>query len=50
MIGTLIQDKFFQGQNWPLGSALTMLLMLVLLIGMFGYLRRTRKDEAEARR
>ncbi|MEU9500969.1 ABC transporter permease [Streptomyces sp. NPDC048196] len=50
MIGNLIQDKFFQGQNWPLGSALTMLLMLVLLIGMFGYLRRTRKDEAEARR
>ncbi|MCT7355600.1 ABC transporter permease [Streptomyces sp. 15-116A] len=50
MIGNLIQDKFFQGQNWPLGSALTMLLMLVLLVGMLGYLRRTRKDEAEARR
>ncbi|MEU3277146.1 ABC transporter permease [Streptomyces antibioticus] len=50
MIGNLIQDKFFQGQNWPLGSALTMVLMLVLLIGMLGYLRRTRKDEAEARR
>ncbi|MGW1893395.1 ABC transporter permease [Streptomyces sp. NPDC002004] len=50
MIGNLIQDKFFQGQNWPLGSALTMMLMLVLLIGMLGYLRRTRKDEAEARR
>lgn len=49
MIGNLIQDKFFQGQNWPLGSALTMLLMLVLLVGMLGYLRRTRKDEAEAR-
>ncbi|MFE3635607.1 ABC transporter permease [Streptomyces cellostaticus] len=50
MIGNLIQDKFFQGQNWPLGSALTMLLMLALLTGMLGYLRRTRKDEAEARR
>ncbi|MFG2331072.1 ABC transporter permease [Streptomyces sp. NPDC048604] len=48
MIGNLIQDKFFQGQNWPLGSALTMLLMAVLLLGMLGYLRRTRKDEAEA--
>ncbi|MCX5015428.1 ABC transporter permease [Streptomyces sp. NBC_00555] len=48
MIGNLIQDKFFQGQNWPLGSALTMLLMAVLLFGMLGYLRRTRKDEAEA--
>lgn len=50
MIGNLIQDKFFQGQNWPLGSALTMLMMAVLFIGMLGYLRRTRKDEAEAAR
>lgn len=48
MIGNLIQDKFFEGQNWPLGSALTMLLMAVLLIGMLGYLRRARIDEAEA--
>ncbi|GGN57083.1 MULTISPECIES: ABC transporter permease [Streptomyces] len=50
MIGNLIQDKFFQGQNWPLGSALTMLMMAVLFVGMLGYLRRTRKDEAEAAR
>ncbi|MGX1855476.1 ABC transporter permease [Streptomyces sp. NPDC055299] len=50
MIGNLIQDKFFQGQNWPLGSALTMLMMAVLFLGMLGYLRRTRKDEAEAAR
>ncbi|MEY9894928.1 spermidine/putrescine transport system permease protein [Catenulispora sp. MAP12-49] len=50
MIGNLIQDKFFEGQDWPLGSALTMLLMAVLLVGMFGYLRRARKDEAEATR
>ncbi|MCB5164156.1 ABC transporter permease [Streptomyces bambusae] len=48
MIGNLIQDKFFQGQNWPLGSALTMLLMAVLFLGLLGYLRRARQDEAEA--
>ncbi|WP_020525523.1 ABC transporter permease [Catelliglobosispora koreensis] len=48
MIGNLIQSKFFDGQNWPLGSALTMLLMIVLLIAMAGYLRRARKDEQEA--
>ncbi|QGV82406.1 ABC transporter permease [Streptomyces ficellus] len=48
MIGNLIQDKFFQGQNWPLGSALTMLMMAVLFLGMLGYLRRARKDEAGA--
>ncbi|MGX1885008.1 ABC transporter permease [Streptomyces sp. NPDC055287] len=49
MIGNLIQDKFFQGQNWPLGSALTMLMMAVLFLGMLGYLRRARKDEAAVR-
>ncbi|WP_078910497.1 ABC transporter permease [Streptomyces sp. NRRL S-87] len=48
MIGNLIQDKFFQGQDWPLGSALTMLLMAVLFVALLGYLRRARRDEAEA--
>lgn len=50
MIGNLIQQKFFDGQNWPLGSALTVLLMALLLIGMSGYLRQARKDEREATR
>jgi spermidine/putrescine transport system permease protein len=48
MIGNLIEQKFFEGKNFPLGSALTMVLLLVLLIGMFGYLRRTRRDEVDA--
>jgi spermidine/putrescine transport system permease protein len=50
MIGNLIEDKFFEGQNFPLGAALTMVLLVVLLIGMFGYLRRTRRDEVDALR
>ena len=50
MIGNLIQQKFFEGNNQPLGSALTMVLLLVLLIGMVGYLRRARRDEEDARR
>jgi spermidine/putrescine transport system permease protein len=48
MIGNLIQEQFYGGQDWPQGDALTMLLMAVLLVGMAGYLRRARKDEAEA--
>ncbi|HEY2793441.1 MAG TPA: ABC transporter permease, partial [Micromonosporaceae bacterium] len=48
MIGNLIEQKFFEGKNFPLGSALTMVLLLVLLIGMFGYLRRSRRDEMDA--
>lgn len=50
MIGGLIQSKFTEANNAPLGSALTMALLLVLLIGMFGYLRRARRDETDALR
>jgi len=48
MIGNLIEDKFFAATNAPLGSALTMVLLLVLLVGMFGYVRRARRDEMDA--
>ena len=48
MIGNLIQDKFFAGQNWPLGAALTMTLMLMLLVCMFAYLRQTARDSKAA--
>ncbi len=48
MIGNLIQQKFFDGQNWPLGCALTVLLMALLVVGLSGYLRRSRRDEQEA--
>ncbi|WP_051944100.1 ABC transporter permease [Streptacidiphilus rugosus] len=50
MIGSLIQDKFFGGQDWPLGSALTMLLMLVLLICTSVYLRQAARENREASR
>jgi spermidine/putrescine transport system permease protein len=48
MIGNLIQEKFFAGQNWPLGAALTMTLMVLLLICMFAYVRQTARDTREA--
>jgi spermidine/putrescine transport system permease protein len=50
MIGNLIQDKFFAGQNWPLGAALTMALMVLLLIFMAAYLRQAARDAKEAQR
>ena len=46
MIGNLIQEQFFAGQNWPFGAALTMLLMLFLLVCMFFYLRSTARGRA----
>lgn len=41
MLGNLIQQQFMEGQNWPLGSALTVAMMLVLALLMAGYLRAT---------
>ena len=40
MVGNLIQDQFFAANNWPFGSALTtVVMMLFLSIWMLGYLR-----------
>ena len=34
MIGTTIYDQFGSGNNWPLGSAMSMLLMGFILVGV----------------
>jgi spermidine/putrescine transport system permease protein len=47
MIGNLIQQQFFEGQNQPLGSALTVVLMLLLLVFMVFYLRATERQRRE---
>jgi spermidine/putrescine transport system permease protein len=44
MIGTTIADQFGSGQNWPLGSALSVLLMGFILIGVWVYLARVGED------
>ena len=44
MIGTTIADQFGSGNNWPLGSAMSVLLMAFILIGVFVYLRRVGED------
>lgn len=44
MIGTTIDDQFGSGNNWPLGSALSVLLMLLILIGVFVYISRVGED------
>ncbi len=41
MIGNLIQQQFLEGQNWPLGSAMTVAMMLALTVLMVAYLRAT---------
>ncbi len=44
MIGTTIYDQFASGNNWPLGSAMSMLLMAFILVGVFLYLSRVGED------
>jgi spermidine/putrescine transport system permease protein len=44
MIGTTIYDQFGSGNNWPLGSAMSMLLMAFILVGVFLYLSRVGED------
>jgi spermidine/putrescine transport system permease protein len=48
MVGNLIQDQFFAGNNWPFGSALTVVMMLFLSIFMIAYLRSAASETREA--
>ncbi len=44
MVGNLIQDQFFTANNWPFGSALTVVMMIFLSIWMVAYLRSAARD------
>jgi spermidine/putrescine transport system permease protein len=47
MFGNVIQDQFVRGgQNWPLGSAMAVLLMVFILLGVFVYLWRVGEESA----
>jgi len=46
MIGTLINRQFGVARNWPFGSAISFILMLLVLIGVLAYFR----SGGEARR
>jgi spermidine/putrescine transport system permease protein len=48
MLGNLVQQQFMEGQNWPLGSALTVGLMTALTLLMVAYLRATSTRVREA--
>jgi spermidine/putrescine transport system permease protein len=48
MVGNLIQDQFFAGNNWPFGSALTVVMMAFLSIFMVAYLRSAARDTRTA--
>lgn len=49
MVGNLIQQQFFEANNYPFGAALTTVLMAFLLIFMVFYLRSAGRAAEEAR-
>ena len=41
MLGTLIEFQFGQGRNWPLGSALSLTLVALVMVALMVYVRST---------
>ena len=39
MIGNLISLQFGQGRNWPLGAALSITLMIIVMVALLAYVR-----------
>jgi len=49
MIGNLIELQFGQGKNWPLGAALAVTMLLIVLVALIFYMRISqRSDEKDA--
>jgi spermidine/putrescine transport system permease protein len=46
MLGNLIELQFGQGRNWPLGSALSITLMMIVMAALLVYVRNASKSEA----
>jgi len=44
MFGNTVYDQFNSGNNWPLGSAMSVLLMVFILAGVFVYLWRVGEE------
>ncbi len=44
MIGNFIELQFLQGRNWPLGAALSVLLLLIVMIALLVYVRAANKE------
>jgi len=46
MIGNFIELQFLQGKNWPLGAALSMVLLVVVTAALLVYVRQAGKGSA----
>jgi spermidine/putrescine transport system permease protein len=48
MIGTLINRQFGVARNWPFGSAMSLMLMLLVLVGVIFYFRSSSEETRRA--
>ena len=48
MLGNLIELQFGQGRNWPLGAALSMTLMVIVMVALLVYVRNAGRSGAPA--
>jgi len=48
MIGTLINRQFGVSRNWPFGSSMSLILMLMVLIGVIAYFRSSSEETRRA--
>jgi len=46
MLGNLIELQFGQGRNWPLGAALSITLLMIVVIALLFYVRNVQKSAA----
>ena len=46
MLGNLIELQFGQGRNWPLGSAISITLMLIVMVALLVYVRNATRSGA----
>jgi spermidine/putrescine transport system permease protein len=40
LVGNLVQNQFTTARDWPFGSAVSILLMLLVTAALWGFLRR----------
>ncbi len=45
LIGNLITDQFLRTRDWPFGSALSLLLILIVMVSLIIYMRIERQEE-----
>jgi len=45
MMGNLIELQFGQGKNWPLGAALAVTMLCIVMVALIFYVRITERSE-----